>query len=115
MTIDAMFTQFPRLKFYLFDEGFHRAETGYELNRAFWRQGIIIPSNHRLICFAVYAVFPLIFNQQVAQPSSPLPQPIQDLAIGHWPTPEAAQPEELIGSMKLLIHERKAKIHCIGP
>ncbi len=41
MTIDAMFTQFPRLKFYLLDEGFHRAETGYELNRAFWRQGMM--------------------------------------------------------------------------
>jgi [ribosomal protein S5]-alanine N-acetyltransferase len=27
--------------FFLFDEGFHRAETGYELNRTFWRQGIM--------------------------------------------------------------------------
>ncbi|WIG59745.1 MAG: hypothetical protein OJF49_002492 [Ktedonobacterales bacterium] len=26
---------------YLFDEGFHRAECGYELRRAFWRQGIM--------------------------------------------------------------------------
>jgi len=58
---------------------------------------------------------PLIFNQQVAQPSSPLPQTVQDLAIGHRPTPEAAQAEEFIGSMKLLIHERKAKIHGVGP
>ncbi|HEX8728199.1 MAG TPA: GNAT family protein [Ktedonobacterales bacterium] len=24
-----------------FDEGFHRAETGYELRRAYWRQGIM--------------------------------------------------------------------------
>src|SRR6266567_7226706 len=27
--------------FHHFDPGFHRAETGYELNRAFWRQGIM--------------------------------------------------------------------------
>ncbi len=27
--------------FFHFDEGFHRAETGYALHRAFWRQGIV--------------------------------------------------------------------------
>lgn len=27
--------------FHNFDEGFHRAETGYELRQAFWRQGIM--------------------------------------------------------------------------
>ncbi|HEY7414697.1 MAG TPA: GNAT family protein [Ktedonobacteraceae bacterium] len=27
--------------FHRFDEGFHRAETGYELNRAFWGQGLM--------------------------------------------------------------------------
>ncbi|HEV7127749.1 MAG TPA: GNAT family protein [Ktedonobacterales bacterium] len=27
--------------FFNFDEGFHRAELGYELQRAFWRQGIM--------------------------------------------------------------------------
>jgi ribosomal-protein-alanine N-acetyltransferase len=27
--------------FHLFDEAYHRAETGYELRRAFWRQGIM--------------------------------------------------------------------------
>lgn len=27
--------------FHHFDPGFHRAETGYELNRAFWRQGLM--------------------------------------------------------------------------
>ncbi|MBA2287337.1 MAG: GNAT family N-acetyltransferase [Ktedonobacteraceae bacterium] len=27
--------------FHHFDEGFHRAETGYELNPAFWRKGIM--------------------------------------------------------------------------
>jgi ribosomal-protein-alanine N-acetyltransferase len=27
--------------FFLFDEGFHRAEMGYELRRAYWRQGIM--------------------------------------------------------------------------
>ena len=52
MTIDAMFTQFPRLKFYLFDEGFHRAETGYELNRAFWRQGIMTETMSAIITSA---------------------------------------------------------------
>src|SRR5205807_4863583 len=57
----------------------------------------------------------LISNQQVAQPSSPLPQTVQALAIGHRPTPEAAQAEEFIGSMNLLIHERTAKIHGVGP
>ncbi len=52
MTIDAMFTQFPRLKFYLLDEGFHRAETGYELNRAFWRQGIMTEAMSAIITYA---------------------------------------------------------------
>ena len=27
--------------FHHFNEGFHRAETGYELHRAYWRQGIM--------------------------------------------------------------------------
>ncbi len=52
MTIDAMFTQFPRLKFYLLDEGFHRAETGYELNRAFWRQGMMTEAMSAIITYA---------------------------------------------------------------
>ena len=56
-----------------------------------------------------------MYYLQMSTPLSPLPQSVQDLAIGHWPTPEAAQPEKLIGSMKLLIHERKAKIHGVGP
>lgn len=28
--------------FHHFDAGFHRAETGYELHRAFWRQGLML-------------------------------------------------------------------------
>ena len=38
--------------FYLFDEGFHRAETGYELNRAFWRQGIMTEAMSAIITYA---------------------------------------------------------------
>lgn len=60
MTVDAVFTSFPSLTterlclrqiqptdaedlfscgFHHFDAGFHRAETGYKLQRAFWEQG----------------------------------------------------------------------------
>jgi hypothetical protein len=42
-------------------------------------------------------------------------QPVQELAIGYLPAPEAAQAEELIGSMYLLIDETKGKIHRVGP
>jgi ribosomal-protein-alanine N-acetyltransferase len=38
--------------FYLFDEGFHRAETGYELRRAFWRQGIMREALSAILTFA---------------------------------------------------------------
>lgn len=38
--------------FYLFDEDFHRAETGYELNRAFWRQGIMAEAMSAIITYA---------------------------------------------------------------
>lgn len=38
--------------FYLFDEDFHRAETGYELNRAFWRQGIMTEVMSAIITYA---------------------------------------------------------------
>ena len=34
-----------------FDEGFHRAETGYELRRAYWRQGIMSEAMRALLRF----------------------------------------------------------------
>lgn len=38
--------------FYLFDESFHRAETGYELSRAFWSQGIMTEAMSAIITYA---------------------------------------------------------------
>lgn len=38
--------------FYLFDEGFHRAETGYELNRTFWREGIMTEAMAAILTYA---------------------------------------------------------------
>jgi ribosomal-protein-alanine N-acetyltransferase len=38
--------------FYLFDEGFYRAETGYELNRAFWRQSIMTEAMSAILAYA---------------------------------------------------------------
>jgi ribosomal-protein-alanine N-acetyltransferase len=35
-----------------FDEGFHRAETGYELGRAYWRQGIMREALGAMLTFA---------------------------------------------------------------
>lgn len=35
-----------------FDEGFHHAETGYELNRSFWRQGIMAEAMAGIITYA---------------------------------------------------------------
>lgn len=37
--------------FYDFDEGFHRAETGYELNRTFWRQGIMTEAMSAILSY----------------------------------------------------------------
>ncbi len=34
-----------------FDEGFHRAETGYELNRAFWGKGIMTEAMTAILTF----------------------------------------------------------------
>jgi RimJ/RimL family protein N-acetyltransferase len=34
-----------------FDEGFHRAETGYELNRAFWGKGIMMEAMTAILTF----------------------------------------------------------------
>ena len=34
-----------------FDEGFHRAETGYELNRAFWGKGIMMEAMTAILNF----------------------------------------------------------------
>lgn len=44
-----------------------------------------------------------------------VPQPVQKHAVGPLPVPETAQAEELIGSMLLLIQQREAEIHCVGP
>jgi [ribosomal protein S5]-alanine N-acetyltransferase len=38
--------------FYSFDEGHHRAETGYELRRACWRQGIMREALGAILTFA---------------------------------------------------------------
>jgi ribosomal-protein-alanine N-acetyltransferase len=38
--------------FYAFDEGFHRAETGYELLKACWRQGIMSEALTVILTFA---------------------------------------------------------------
>ena len=38
--------------FYAFDEGFHRAETGYELHKACWRQGIMSEALTAILTFA---------------------------------------------------------------
>jgi [ribosomal protein S5]-alanine N-acetyltransferase len=36
---------------FYFDEGFHRAETGYELNRAFWGKGIMTEAMSAILTF----------------------------------------------------------------
>ncbi len=38
--------------FHHFDEGFHRTETGYELNRAFWGQGIMVEAMSAILTYA---------------------------------------------------------------
>jgi ribosomal-protein-alanine N-acetyltransferase len=38
--------------FYAFDEGFHRAETGYELLKTCWRQGIMSEALSAILTFA---------------------------------------------------------------
>jgi len=38
--------------FHSFDEGFHRAETGYELHRAYWQQGIMSEALRAILTFA---------------------------------------------------------------
>ena len=37
--------------FHHFDEGFHRAETGYELNRAFWGKGMMIEAMSAILTY----------------------------------------------------------------
>ena len=37
--------------FHHFDTGFHRAETGYELNRAFWRQGLMAEAMSAILTY----------------------------------------------------------------
>jgi ribosomal-protein-alanine N-acetyltransferase len=37
--------------FHRFDSGFHWAETGYELNRAFWRQGIMFEAMSAILTY----------------------------------------------------------------
>src|SRR5712691_4886875 len=37
--------------FFNFDEGFHRAETGYILNRAYWKQGIMSEAMSAVLAF----------------------------------------------------------------
>ncbi len=38
--------------FYSFDEGFHRAETGYELHPAYWQPGIMSEALRAILSFA---------------------------------------------------------------
>jgi len=42
--------------FYAFDEGFHRAEIGYELLKACWRQGIMSEALTAILTFAFTAM-----------------------------------------------------------
>ena len=37
--------------FHLFDEGFHRAKTGYEMGQAYWRQGIMSEALSAIVTF----------------------------------------------------------------
>jgi [ribosomal protein S5]-alanine N-acetyltransferase len=37
---------------FAFDEGFHRAETGYELNRAYWGQGLMAEAMSAVLTYA---------------------------------------------------------------
>ncbi|HEY0754133.1 MAG TPA: GNAT family protein [Ktedonobacteraceae bacterium] len=37
--------------FHYFDSDFHRAETGYELNRAFWRQGLMAEAMSAILTY----------------------------------------------------------------
>jgi ribosomal-protein-alanine N-acetyltransferase len=37
--------------FHRFDEGYHRAETGYELNRAFWGQGLMFEAMSAILTY----------------------------------------------------------------
>lgn len=37
--------------FHRFDEGYHRVETGYELNRAFWGQGIMVEAMSAVLTY----------------------------------------------------------------
>src|SRR6266700_782307 len=37
--------------FHHFDAGFHRAETGYELNRAYWRQGMMTEAMSAILTY----------------------------------------------------------------
>src|SRR5438552_1469613 len=37
--------------FHRFDSGFHCAETGYELNRAFWRQGLMFEAMPAILTY----------------------------------------------------------------
>jgi len=46
---------------------------------------------------------------------SALPQSVQEPAISHLTTTEAAQAEKLIGSMLLFIRQREGEIYCISP
>jgi ribosomal-protein-alanine N-acetyltransferase len=42
--------------FYAFDEGFHRADLGYELLKAYWRQGIMSEALTAILTFAFTAM-----------------------------------------------------------
>lgn len=44
--------------FYAFDKGFHRAETGYELLKTCWRQGIMSSSGQRSFHPSIYSTSP---------------------------------------------------------
>jgi [ribosomal protein S5]-alanine N-acetyltransferase len=51
ITLKGQETVIGSCGFHQFDSGFHRAETGYELNRAYWRQGIMFEAMSAILTY----------------------------------------------------------------
>src|SRR5260370_33370368 len=57
--------------FHDFDAGFHRAETGYELNRAFWHQGLMTEALSAILAYGFTGLDLHRINTRIDQPSEP--------------------------------------------